>query len=674
MPNSTPRTVPLFVVSLLVAITSALIGCGKGDPAYFGRISPLHPPNELWVNNSGEPEYIDPGKCSDSTGGELIWNLFAGLTDLHPATLEPIPAIAERWDISDDGTKYTFHLRESKWSDGRPFTAHDFEWSWKRVLNPKTAAKYNTIMYPLKNAVAFNQQALVLENLPEGVSDDAIKTFVEAVVPVDKIQRVDGKQAFVFVPVDTGHGDETEDKTEDDGSEAKTEPQISNADAASQLNGKLLAGTPASVRVADDSIVGVRAIDDLTLEVELEYPVPYFLSLVGYHTFKPVPRHVIEGLEQAGEKPELWTRVDNIVCNGAYKLVEWKFRQHMLFEKNDNYWDIANPEICRIEKVRVLMVENYNTTLNLYVAGEVDWPGAQVEIPSELQDLVKSKADYHISRKLAVYFYWFNTKESPTDNRLLRKALSMSINRKEIAEFVKRGGEVPLSSVVPDGLAGYKGLEIPIFDAEKARALLAEAGYPEGKGLPKVTLIYNTSENHKKVAVAAKQMWKDNLGIDVEIENQEWKTYLGRMSRNEFQMARMGWVGDYSDPNTFLELFTSQNGNNHSNWKDPKYDEMLDEANRTLDLKERLSKLRAAEEYLMDAQPVLPIYIYARTQMIKPYLKGISPNDQDRHQWMYLWIDERWYDGKPADAAKPKPSVGDQASARFAGFSQEVTI
>ncbi len=650
-----PRSRLLFV--LLAAIA---IGCGKSDPAYFGRISPLHPPNELWINNNGEPEYLDPGKCSDSTGGELIQNLFSGLTDLHPQTLEPIPEIAKSWELSDDGTTYTFHLRESKWSDGRPFTAHDFEWSWKRVLNPKTAAKYNTIMYPLKNAAIYNQQALVLSELADGVTDDQIKEFVEQAVPVADVKRSSDGLVFVLVPVDAGHGEERP--------EADQHVQISNAEAAAKLNGQSLAGKPVNVRLADDSLVGVRAIDDLTLEVELEYPVPYFLSLVGFYTFMPVPRHVIEGLEEKGEKPELWTRVDNIVSNGAYNLVEWRFRQHMIFERNENYWNVVDPEIARVEKIRVLMVENYNTSMNLYVAGEIDWPGAQAEIPSQMQDLVKTKADYHVSPKLAVYFYWFNVKEPPCDDPLVRRALSLAINRQEITEYVQRGGQVPLSSVVPDNLAGYKGLDLPVFDPEKARALLAEAGYPGGKGLPKVTLIYNTSENHKKIAVAAKQMWKDNLGIDVDIQNQEWKTYLGRMSRTEFQMARMGWVGDYADPNTFLELFSSNNNNNHSNWKDPAYDAMLDAANRTLDADERLAKLRQAEQYLMDVQPVLPIYVYARTQMIKPYLKGIDSNYQDRHQWKYLWIDERWYDGKPADAdptpSSPEstnPDPGDQA-------------
>ena len=205
-----------------------------------------------------------------------------------------------------------------------------------------------------------------------------------------------------------------------------------------------------------------------------------------------------------------------------------------------------------------------------------------------------------------------------------------------------------MSSVVPDGLAGYEGLDNPIFDPEGARKLLAEAGYPDGKGLPPITLIYNTAEIHKQVASAAQQMWKDNLGIQVIIENQEWKVYLSRLKRMDFQIARMGWIGDYADPNTFLELFAANNGNNHSNFADEKYDAMLLAANKVTDPQKRLDALREVEKYAMEQQPNLPFYIYTTSTMVKPYVKGFHDNDMNWHQWKYLWVDEDWYDGVPA--------------------------
>ena len=190
------------------------------------------------------------------------------------------------------------------------------------------------------------------------------------------------------------------------------------------------------------------------------------------------------------------------------------------------------------------------------------------------------------------------------------------------------------------------------------RQALADAGYPDGKGLPPITLIYNTTEMHKQIASAAQQMWKDHLNIHVNIENQEWKVYLSRLQRMEFQIARMGWIGDYADPNTFLELFAASNGNNHSNWKDAQYDAMLEDANQTVDATERLAKLREAEAYVMQQQPVIPIYVYTKSSMVKPYLRGYFPNDMDRHQWKYMWIDEAWSEGKPSEELQnPVPPV-----------------
>lgn len=620
-------------LSVWLLVGAALTGCGRGHPDYFGTIRPLHPPDEVWINNSTEPEWIDPGKCSDSTGGEIIWNTFAGLTEFHPESLQPMPDVAKSWIVSEEGTRFTFTLRESKWSDGKALTAHDFEWSWKRVLDPKTASKYSILLYLVRHGAPFNQKALLLEGVPESTTDDAIKEWVEAVVPVDKITR-SGELTFAFV---------AEPEEDAEGAQAT----VSRDDAVRQLNGRSLDAASIQVRVTDSSVVGVRAVDDSTLVVDLEYPATYFLSLTSFYTYMPVPRHVIEGLEAAGKNPDLWTRTDNIVSNGPYTLKEWRFRQYMLFERNDHYWNVDAPHLCRIKTVKTPMVESYNTCLNLYCAGEVDWTGGQTMVPSEFIDKMKAYQDFDNSRYLGVYFYWINTTEPPTDNPLVRKALSLALDREKITSFVARGGQIPISTVVPDGLAGYDGLDEPLFDPDGARQALADAGYPNGEGLPTITLIYNTTEMHKQIASAAQQMWKDNLGIHVNIENQEWKVYLSRLQRMEFQIARMGWIGDYADPNTFLELFASNNGNNHSNWANEQYDRMLEDANKTVDPSERLKKLRAAEAHAMQQQPVIPIYVYTKSSMVKPYLKGYFPNDMDRHQWKYFWIDEDWYNGKP---------------------------
>ena len=624
---------------IVCAMALSLTGCGRSDPDYFGTIRPLHPPDEIWINNSNEPEWIDPGKCSDSTGGEVIWNMFEGLVHLHPATLDPMPGMAERFELSSDSKTYTFYLRESVWSDGEPFTARDFEWSWKRVLDPKTASKYSMIMFPLKNGDVFNLKALHVRGA-ESLSDEQIEAAFGRVIEVTKIKR-DGDHVFVFVnePTDETTGEVT----------------LSREQAIELLTAKPVEGQKLAITVADDSVVGVRALSDTELQVELEVPVPYFLNLIGFYTFMPVPRHLIEKLESSGLNPDLWTRPEYVVCNGPYKMTQWRFRQHMIFERNDRYWNVDAPHICQTKTIRVLMIDSYNTALNMYCTGEIDWLGGQTMVPSEFIDRMQHYQDYENSPYLGAYFYWFNTTRPPVDNPLVRKALSLAIDREKITKYVTRGGQIPTASIVPDGLAGYQAIDQPMFDPEAAKQALAEAGYPGGKGLPQITLIYNTTEQHKQIASAAQQMWKQHLGIDVIIENQEWKVYLGRLQKVDFQIARLGWIGDYADPNTFLELFASTNGNNHSNWVDTTFDEMLLAANATADKQQRLDKLRAAEAYAFEQQPMLPIYVYTKSTMVKPYLGGFYGNYQDRHPWKYFYIKDEWYDGKPSTVTREEP-------------------
>ena len=556
---------PLALV--LGSVVSLALGCRPAETGYFGTTTPRHPPNELWINNAGEPEWLDPNRCADGNGGEIIWNTFAGLVQAHPATLEPMPEIATRWDVSADRQTYTFHLRPSQWSDGTPLTAHDFVFSFRRLVDPKTGSKYATNGHIFKGGAAVGRGAAPPESL------------------------------------------------------------------------------------------GVRAVDDLTLEVVLEDPLPYVLSFLTFYSFMPIPRHLLADLERRGIDEALWTRPEHVVSNGPYRLSEWKFRQRMVFERNPRYWDAAN---VRLDRVRVAMVESYTTALNMYAAGEFDWPGSNTSLPAEFMDYLAGFKDYRRHPYLASYYYWINTKAPPLDNPLLRRALALAIDREALVRHVTRGGQIPAADLVPDGVAGYQALGRPLFDPEAARRLLAEAGYASGADVPAITLTYNTSEGHKQVAEAVQQMWKDVLGISVELENQEWKVFLSTAEMNNFQLCRMGWTADYADPFTFLELLTSACGNNHSNWSDPAYDRLLKEANREPDPATRLAKFREAEALALEQQPLIPLYTYTRTQLVKPYVRGIWGNHQDRHPWKYIWIDE----AAPAAPATdpPPPAPGEAAS------------
>ncbi len=622
----------------LLAFVAACSPHGHED--YFGTVRPAHPPDEIWLNNSSEPEYLDPGKLSDSAGSSIVWNLFSGLAQPHPVDLQPMPDIARRWEVSDGGTRFTFHLRPSQWSDGVELTAEDFAWSWRRVLDPATGSKYSSMLYVLKNGAAVSQRALFIRGLPwELHADDTparVADLFDEIAPIDRVQMTDWPEpgALVFL-----------------GGEDEQRPEFRDR-AIDALDGHSIGGSRLAVRVADESLVGVRALDDLTLEARLEGPVPYFINLMTFYTFLPVPRHLLERLEKEGVNPELWTKPEHIITNGPYLLKDHHFRYFYYFEKNPLYWE---EEKIRIARVRLFLVESYNTTLNLYRAGELDWIGRNSSLPSEFMSYLEPFEDFQRYPYGSVYFYWINTQAPPMDNPKLRRALSMAVDRQSIVDNVAQADQTPTADLVPPGLAGYEGLATPIFDPEGARAMLREAGYENGSDVPAITLIYNTSEGHRQIAEALQQMWKEHLGVEVTIENQEWKVYLKNQQMMNFQIARMGWIMDYADPYTYLELLSAHNGNNHSLWSSREYDDLLLSANTNPDPAKRLALFREAEEMLRDATPLLPIYIYTKSTVLKPYLKGYWGNYQDKHAWKWFWIDERWYEGVPEEPLPDPP-------------------
>lgn len=621
-------------VAVGAVLAVVVAGCARSTEGYYGTTEPRHGPDVIWTNLGSEPEWIDPGKCSDSAGSTIVFNAFEGLTQPHPATLEPMPAIAKGWDVTDGGRRYVFHLRESAWSDGTPLTAHDFEYSWKRVLSRETASRYASFLYPVRHAATFHQLAVLVRGLPAEGTEARLRTVVGADVPIESVEP-DPELGGALVVLGG----------EEDGKEALRER------AVKALDGAILDGARLQASIVDASIVGVRALDDRTLEVRLEDPLPYFLHLVSFYTAMPVPRHVLERLAREGKNPDLWTRPEHVVSNGAYVIAEWKFRQYYLLEKNTRYWDAAT---VRTPRIRLALVENSNTTLNLYEAGELDYIG-EVALPNEFTDSLRRYHDFRIGPFLASYFYWVNTKAAPFDSPLVRKAFKLAIDRRAIVEHVTRGGQIPSADLTPDGVAGYRGPRSELFDPDEARALLAEAGYPGGKGFPAATLVYNTSEGHKQIAEAVQQMWKDELGVHVELENQEWKVFLKRTEAMEFQIARMGWIGDYPDPFTFLELLMPGIAHNRSNWNDARYGELMVAANRESDRARRLELMRQAEAHAMEATPVIPIYVYTRPEVIKPYLMGNWLNYQHRQLFKYWWIDERWYDGVPVQVLEDEP-------------------
>jgi oligopeptide transport system substrate-binding protein len=316
-----------------------------------------------------------------------------------------------------------------------------------------------------------------------------------------------------------------------------------------------------------------------------------------------VPLHAIE------EFGNEWTNPENFVGNGPYTLEEWRPQQYITVVPNETYWDA---EAVQLDEVVYYAIDDNNTAYNMYLNGEVDW---MTTVPLDQIEAASLRRDYHRAPQVATYYYTFQVEKAPFDDARVRKALAMSFDRQALVDQVSRGGQLPAWGIVPE-MAGYASLGDPILDVEQARQLLAEAGYPNGVGFPETAILYNTSEGHKAIAEFLQQEWKNNLNITLELENQEWATYLSSRNTGDFQVARAGWVGDYQDPNTFLDMFITGAGMNGGKYSNEIYDLLIREA-ATMRGADRMDVLLQAEDILINEdQGVMPIYYYTTNNMI----------------------------------------------------------
>lgn len=615
---------------LLIGLLSlSVVSCTKdSDPNYYGTIKPKHPFDEIWINNREEPQFMDPTMIHGVPDTNLAWNTFYRLVSIDPQSGKPVPELADGWEVKDGGSTYLFHMRKGiKWSDGQPITAGDAEYSWKRLMDPNQGAEYQGLASSIiENGDAFAQRAIHLSSFEKKIPTLDIQSFLtKNQIPVSKVQERKGSNDyFVFVKGETGE-----------------ETQSNREKLLSLLGQQHPWGESVQAKITNSDVVGAKALNDEQFEVKLVGPLPYFLLLAEYANFAPLPKHVIEKFKTAGKEDD-WTKPENVVVSGPFKLKEEQFKQYKIYEKNPMYWDAAN---VRLNRVKVVMIEKETATLNSYKVGETDWIGPH-EVPSEQIANVKNFKDYHNDPYLGVYYYIVNTKVKPLSDIKVRQALSLAIDRQKITDHVLGGGQLPYAGFIPDGLAGYKSGQPEIYNPEKAKALLAEAGYPGGKNFPKVKFMYDTKEVHRLVIQAVQEMWKQNLGIDIEPTNVEWKIYLDRMKSMDFQLTRQGWIGDFLDPYTFMELLKSTSGNNHTGWANAEYDRLLEASNQEGVEQKRMEIIAAAEKLALTDQAYIPIYLYTKTYMLKPYIKGFYPDYQDHHPWKNLWIDIDWKKNK----------------------------
>lgn len=368
--------------------------------------------------------------------------------------------------------------------------------------------------------------------------------------------------------------------------------------------------------------LGIKVIDEKTLEVTLENPTPYFPELMAFPTYMPVRKDIVDGNESWATKPETY------ISNGPFQLKEWRQKDALVYEKNENYW---NKDSVKLDTLEMRMIADENSAYSSFKAGEIHMVDT---IPSaEIAGAVKEGVG-KIYPQLGTYYYSINVTGNSMSPEALRnpdvtKALNLAIDREAIVKNVTKGEQVPATSFVPESVKDSQGKTFSkkeYFPAkgnvEEAKKLLAKAGYPDGKGLPTITLMFNTEGAHSEIAQAIQGMWK-KIGVNVELKNEEWKVFQSTRNNKNYQIARHGWIGDYVDPMTFLDLFVTGTGTNDAGYSNPKYDELIAKAKVEVDSAKRDQYLKDAEEILLNDMPIIPLYYYTQPKSIQKNVKGV---------------------------------------------------
>lgn len=384
------------------------------------------------------------------------------------------------------------------------------------------------------------------------------------------------------------------------------------------------------------SEVGVKAIDAETLEIQLHSVTPYFLSLPTHFTWWPVHPPTILKHGSMVDRISKWTQPKNFVGNGPFALKTWHLNNGISVVRNPFY---READILKLNGIEFLPI-NLETEERAFRSGQIHLTSG---VPTARIDWYRKHRPENIrfDPYLGVYYYLVNTEKPPLSDKRVRQALAYAINRESLTQYVLKGGQKPAYHFTPPNTGGFSAEKNFTYDPEKARALLAEAGFPKGENFPEIELLYNTSESHKIIAEAIQQMWKQELGITIRLHNQEWKVYLDSRQKGDFDIARAAWIGDYLDPYTFLGLGISDSGNNHSGWRDIAFDQLLTETTQTLESDKRFELFKKAEDRLIEAMPFIPIYFYVRSLLIDSSVDGWYPNILDYHPYQFISLTEK---------------------------------
>lgn len=592
----------VFALCLLAFVLCSLSGCGDGqnsshditgDTTASGSGSASGGGGALRFAASTALTTLDPQNAKTLNDIRIIDSLYQPLLDQRSDNLDIEPAVAESVETSEDGLAYTFHLRDdARWSDGKVVTAEDFRYAWRRMLMPDTGGYYANLLF-----------------------------------------HIDGAEDFYHW---------REQQLEQFASQRHTNA----SQAANQLYQQAL--------TRFDQTVGIEVVDSHTLRVRLNHPVPFFEELVAFTPFLPLPEHVVDTYRhvdptsgRSSIDASYFGDPGRLVTNGPYVLESWRLRDRAVLTQNSEFWDKANMGNTRIVQY---VINDPQVALLKYDRGELDWlPDIPTADPIASQ-LVNNptRQDVFNPKASGIYYYQFNVrpklkgKDNPLADPRVRKALSMAIDRKTLVERVTRMNQPVMKTFIPQGiLADYDSPTDAgvAYDPDKARRLLAEAGYPGGKGLEGLELMYNTGGGHKLPAQVIRRNWQEQLGVNVGLVAVEWGEHNKRRKQGDYDIARAGWFADYQDPTTYLELFESDNSANLSGYRNSRFDALLDQAHEEPDAQRRLKLLAQAEAIMLADQPVAPIYQYTNLHVFDPqrvHNMHLNPWNVRRLEWVQV--------------------------------------
>jgi oligopeptide transport system substrate-binding protein len=578
-------------LTALAVLLALLVGMVSGCGNILGTSKPIT------ACVGSEPLSIDPAINQSVDGATYLVHAFEGLTKTDK-NLAIVPGIASKWDISKDGLTWTFHLRtDAKWSDGKSVVANDFVYAWQRAVDPVTASAYAYQLFYIQNATEINGQFVGTDGKPAKAKVDATGKFT-----------TDAK------------GNKISDPTNGKYVEVKKD------------------GTPYGL-----SDLGIVATDTHTLVVTLAAPCSYFTQITAFPTLFPVRKDII-----AAHPTDWATNPKTYIGDGPYVLTAWTHSSKMVFKKNANYYDSKSIVASEID---FLLMSDDNAMLAAFKNGNllVNEGAPAAEIPA-----LKKSGDLQIFGNLGTYYYAFNVKQAPFDNVDVRMALNLAIDRQYIVDNVTKGGQLPATAFVPTNVSDataskdFRTVGGNYIDTSaagvkaniaKAKDLLSKAGYPDGKKFPAVEFKYNTeSTTHKLIAEQIVADWKTNLGITVTLASEDFATLIADRNNGTFAIARDGWLGDYNDPMTFLDLFTTTSGNNDSHWSSTQYDTLITDAKKNADQAVRMTDMHEAEDILMAQVPGMPIYFYTDPVLVNKKVHDFvnSPLGYKYFMWTYV--------------------------------------